>query len=132
MFAFSLSDRLESDQGFRLTGGRFESFQGIAELRQALLMLFSTRPGERALRPEFGCPLDRLAFEPNDATTAGMAIRLVSDAITRHEPRAFIVHLDAGPDPVDPACLRIDLDYQDRRNNATDQLTLSLPLDRTA
>ena len=129
MLAFSLVNNHHTRSGFQTSNGRLETVKGIAELRQALLMLLSTQPGERAMSPEFGCPLNRLAFEPNDATTAGMAIRLVSDAIERHEPRAMIDFLDANPNPDDPACLLIELHYRDLRDNSVDSLSLSVPLD---
>ena len=47
---------------------------GASAVRQSLMLLLSTQPGERIMRPEFGCDLYRLVFEPNDETTAGLAI----------------------------------------------------------
>ena len=44
-------------------------------IRQAILLLFSTRPGERVMRPDYGCDIHRLVFSPNDDTTAGLARR---------------------------------------------------------
>lgn len=108
--------------------GRLAQVEGPLALRQALLLMLATRPGERLGRPEFGCALDRLVFEPNDATTAGLAIRLVADAIERLEPRAEIVELDAGPDADDPSVLRIALTFRDRQGGAEDRLALSVNL----
>jgi phage baseplate assembly protein W len=47
------------------------------------------------MRPDYGCPLNGLGFEPNDDTTAGMAIGYIRRAIERWEPRVRIVRLDA-------------------------------------
>lgn len=80
-------------------------------VRQALLLLLSTTPGERAMRPEYGCSLNRLVFSRVDESTAGLAIHYVRQAVTRWEPRVEITHLDAGPDPNDPARLLIELRY---------------------
>ena len=133
MLGFNFPGQGDERTGLRLAaGGRLEAVQDIAELRQALMMLFSVRPGERPMRPEFGCSLDRLAFEPNDATTAGLAMRLVIDAITNHEPRAEVESIDAGPDPEDRARLRIELTYRDRRSGTADRLSVVLPLDGSA
>ena len=100
MLRFAFSDAPGAEPGFRLDGqGRVRSVHGIEELGQSLTMLLSTRPGERPLAPDYGCPLDLIAFEPNDATTAGLAIRLVADAVERFEPRAEILMIDAGADP---------------------------------
>jgi hypothetical protein len=72
-----------------------------AAIRQAIVMLLSTRPGERVMRPDYGCPLNRLVFAGNDATTAGLAIHYVAQALRRFEPRIDIVWLVAGPAPDD-------------------------------
>jgi uncharacterized protein len=75
--------------------GRLEWVQAQHTVRQALLMLLSTRPGERVMRPEYGCDLHQLVFEPNDDTTAGVAMHHVRRAIERWEPRVEILNLDA-------------------------------------
>jgi phage baseplate assembly protein W len=94
--------------------GRLAWVQGEQTVRQALLVLLSTRPGERIMRPEYGCDLHRLVFEPNDETTAGVAIHHVRRAIERWEPRVEILDLDAGPDPENPGRLEIVLEYRVR------------------
>lgn len=109
--------------GFRLDRqGKIAAVSGIEELGQSLTMLLSTLPGERTLQPEFGCPMDLIAFEPNDATTAGLAIRLVADAVERFEPRAEILSLDAYADPHSAHSLVLELVYRDRRDGATGQI----------
>lgn len=108
--------------------GRLEVVQGEETVRQALLMLLSTRPGERVLRPEYGCDLHRLVFEPNDETTAGIAIGHVRRAIERWEPRVEIIDLDGGPDPDDPSRLEIVLEFRVRFLPRTHRLRWSLSL----
>src|ERR1700709_1544794 len=68
-------------------------------VRQSIMMLLATIPGERVMRPEYGCPLHRVVFDPNDDTTAGLAIHYVRQAILRFEPRIEILRLDAGAQP---------------------------------
>ena len=70
---------------------------GTDSVEQALLILLTTTPGERVMRPQYGCQLHRLIFAPNDATTAGLAIHYVRSAIEQWEPRIEIVELDANP-----------------------------------
>jgi phage baseplate assembly protein W len=95
-------------------------------VRQAIVMLLTTAPGERLLRPDYGSQLHRLAFAPNDQTTAGLAIHYVRAALTRWEPRVEIVHLDAAADPYEPERLVLTLIYRVRTSLATDQLELSI------
>ena len=79
--------------------GRIDMVQDDASIRQSLLLLLSTSPGERVMRPDYGCYLRRLVFAPNDDTTAGLAIHYVRQAVGRWEPRVEIIGVDAGRDP---------------------------------
>lgn len=123
------ADAAGLESGLRLapTGG-MEMARGAAAVRQALLLLLTTRPGERVMRPDYGCELQRLVFSPNDDTTAGLAIHYVRRAIARWEPRVEIVRVDAGRDPGDPGRLTIRLDYRLRSTRELDRLTFSLDL----
>ena len=102
--------------------------EGAAAVRQSIILLLSTRPGERVMRPDYGCDLHRLVFEPNDATTAGLAIHYVRRALTRWEPRVEILHLDAGPHPDDAGRLDIALDYRVRAVRLTDRVVFPVTL----
>src|SRR5687767_9540813 len=90
-------DRTKTGSGLSLspTGG-VAMVDGHAAIRQSVLLLLSTIPGERVMRPRYGCELNRLIFQPNDATTAGLAVHYVRRAIERFEPRVEIVGLSAG------------------------------------
>lgn len=108
--------------------GRVELVRGDDAVRQSLLLLLSTRPGERVMRPEYGCLLGTLVFAPNDDTTAGLAMHYVRQAVTRFEPRAVVVRVDAGPDPVRPELLDVVLEYRSVVGGPTDTITMTVPL----
>ena len=97
-------------------------------VRQALLLLLSTVPGERVMRPDYGCDLFRLVYAPNDDTTAGLAIHYVRRAIERWEPRVEILDLDAGANPDDPTRLDIALEYRIRLTRQIEPLRFTLDL----
>ena len=86
--------------------------KGQALIRQSIFLLLATRRGERVMRPDYGCNLDRLVFLANDVTTAGLAIHYTRKALERWEPRIEILRLDANPHPEAPFCLEISLDYR--------------------
>lgn len=94
--------------------GAIDTVADDEAVRQSLLMLISTRPGERVMRPEYGCDLHRLVFSPNDDTTAGLAIHFVRQAVERWEPRVEILRVDANRDPEEATRLAIVLDYRVR------------------
>lgn len=99
-----------------------------AAVRQSILLLLSTRPGERVMRPDYGCNLHRLLFWPNDNTTAGLAMHYVRAAIDRWEPRVQITRLDANRDPHDASRLDIHLEYRLRATQRLSAIRMSVPL----
>jgi hypothetical protein len=108
--------------------GNVEMVADGASVRQAILLLLSTVPGERVMRPEYGCELYRLVFSPNDGSTAGLAIHYVRRALERWEPRVEIIELDAGRNPSRPELLDIFLTYRVHASQRAEELTLTLNL----
>jgi phage baseplate assembly protein W len=114
--------------GFQLTAaGRIQMVAGAGAVRQAILLLLETAPGERVMRPDYGCHLQRLLFAPNDETTAGLAIHYVRRAIQRWEPRVEILRLDAQTGN-DPGILEIHLDYRVRASQQVASLVYAFDL----
>lgn len=85
---------------------------GEAEIEQAIQVILGTAPGQRVMRPQFGCRIHELVFAPNNSATAGMAARYVGEALGRWEPRIEVQRVQARPDPANPACLLISVDYR--------------------
>lgn len=57
------------------------------DIRQSLYVLFSTSPGERVNRYDYGCLLRRYAFEPMNKETTIRMRNEIARAITLFEPR---------------------------------------------
>lgn len=109
------------------TGG-IEMVEAEDSVRQAILLLLSTMPGERVMRPGYGCDLARLVFSPNDETTHGLAMHYVRSALQRWEPRIEILRLDAGRSEQDPAVMEITLEYRVRRTRRAGLLEIPFKL----
>jgi phage baseplate assembly protein W len=101
---------------------------GRASVRQAILLLLSTRPGERIMRPDYGCELYRVIFMPNDDTTAGLAMHYVRRALNRWEPRIEILRLDASRSPEAADLLEVTLEYRVKLTQQWDFIRFALPL----
>jgi phage baseplate assembly protein W len=108
--------------------GRVAMVEEEASVRQAILLLLSISPGERVMRPEYGCELRKLIFSPNDDTSAGLAIHYVRQALERWEPRIEIIDLDAVRNEEDPARLTVYLEYRVRATQRLQQSSFSLSL----
>lgn len=122
-------DAPETSAGLQIDhGGRVAMVEKDASIRQSILLLFSTAPGERVMRPEYGCDLEQLVFAGNDETTAGLAIHLVRRVLVRWEPRVEVTALDARWDEARPGHLEILLDYRVRATQRADQLVFPLNL----
>ncbi|BCW50104.1 phage baseplate assembly protein W [Arthrobacter sp. 1088] len=116
--------------GLRITpSGRLATVTDAASIRQALLLLLSTRPGERVNRPTYGCHLFRLAFAPADDTTAGLAIHYVARAVEQWERRITVLSLDASRSPEDPEVLEVRLKYRVRTTQLEDEIAIALPVE---
>jgi len=81
------------------------------ELEEAIRLVLATAPGERPMRPEFGCGIHELVFAPVDATTAGAVAHEVRRALERWEPRVEVLEVVVTPDPTETGALYIDLRY---------------------
>jgi phage baseplate assembly protein W len=106
--------------GVNATGG-MAMVRREQELEQAMRLILSTYPGERPMRPAFGCRLRDFVFESATPETAALLNYEVHTALARWEPRVTIEKVDVTPDPYERNLLFIDIQYavkatNDRRN----------------
>ncbi len=87
------------------------------ELEEAIRLVLGTVPGERPMRPEFGCRIHDLVFGPANATTAGEIAYEVRAALARWEPRIEVVDVRVGFDRADAGTVYVDLRYTVRGTN---------------
>jgi phage baseplate assembly protein W len=115
--------------GLRLSAqGEIDTLEGTQAIKQAIRLLLSTTPGERVMRPDYGCSLFRLVFAPNDDTTAGLAIHYVRRAVERWEPRVELLRVDARRSEGREHVLEIELEYRIRATQDVDRLAFAYNL----
>jgi len=83
----------------------------------ALRMILSTAPGERVMRPMFGCKIWELLFEPINANTLGLMAEAVREAVGRWEPRVVLEDVRVSPDQRSYGQVAIDIDYSSKTTN---------------
>jgi phage baseplate assembly protein W len=96
--------------------GSVRLFGGADNISAAIRMILSTVPGERVMRPDFGCAMWELAFAPITATTLGMVEQAAREAIHRWEPRVDLERVLATGHP-DTGTVLIELSYRIRATN---------------
>ena len=105
--------------------GRLSLTDERSEIEQAVLIILLTTPGERVMRPTFGCRLHELVFAPNNSETAAQANRFVKQALAMWEPRINVQSVKTRPDPDEQARLNIDIQYELKATH--DQRSLVYP-----
>ncbi|MBB5710814.1 GPW/gp25 family protein [Sphingomonas xinjiangensis] len=96
--------------------------QGDGDIEQSLFVLMSTWPGERVMVPDYGCDLQRFVFADLTRTMLTELCEAVRVAIIRWEPRIDLLDVEATPDLLDSALLRIGIAYRVRATNTRNNL----------
>lgn len=102
----------------QIANGKIAAAQGEDTVRQAIWMILGTTPGERPMRPDFGCGIHALVFAPVNPSTLGQLASEVQQALIRWEPRIDVISVTAEPVPGNPQAIAIAIDYRVRANNS--------------
>ena len=97
--------------------GSIRLTRGPEEIDSGLRLVLLTAPGERVMRPEFGCRIHELVFEPVNANTLGRMTQAVREALTRWEPRIDIDAVSVAEDQNISGLVHISIDYRIRATN---------------
>jgi len=87
------------------------------EIEEAIRLILGTSPGERPMRPEFGCRIHDFVFASADGSTAGLVADEVRRALGRWEPRIDVVDVAVSFDATDAGVLYLDIRYEIRATN---------------
>jgi hypothetical protein len=100
-------------------GGQIETTRdGDESVRQSIWTILATSPGERVMRPGFGCGVHDLVFGVNNAATATAVSGAVREALATWEPRIDVLDVSAAADPSRANVLLIEISYQVRSTNS--------------
>jgi phage baseplate assembly protein W len=86
-------------------------------IRQSILIILGTAPGERVMRPNFGCSIHDLVYAPNNMNTASLAAHFCVEALSKWEPRIDEIEASADASTVDANRLDISIKYKVRATN---------------
>lgn len=87
-------------------------------IRQGIHLVIGTALGERLYRPEFGCRIHDLIFEPNNSHTRNMAEFYVEEALLKWEPRIRKIEIAATVDSDEPNTIHLEVSYSVRATNS--------------
>ena len=108
--------------------GRLPWSSDERSIREVLLNILLTRPGERVQRPEFGAGLLNFVHQPNNETTRNLIGGVVRKSIQQWEPRVVVETVEVEPSPTRVADVHINIRYRLRfaRESAEVGFTLNL------
>jgi phage baseplate assembly protein W len=99
-------------------------------VEQSIEIILSTAKGERVMRPDFGCNLNRLLFSPNNGTTRALAAFEVQEALRSWEPRIDVIEIDVRADGDEGEQLLIEINYRVRNTDSRFNLVYPFYLNR--
>jgi len=95
--------------------GQLEYESGPEKVRQSIQIILDTEPGERIMRPTFGCGLRRYLMKPNVTATRALIQREVALALKAWEPRIELKSVEVTPGD-DPSLVLIEILYIQKRD----------------
>lgn len=90
---------------------------GADDIDRSMRIVLATAPGERVMRPQFGCRIWELMFEPVTANLLGSMADAVQEAVAQWEPRVEVSEVVVLPDDDDASLVRIVVKYVVRTTN---------------
>lgn len=90
---------------------RLAMVSGDANIQRAIRMILFTVPGERVMRPDFGCEIHSLIFHPCNDQTAALAERYVRDALFQWEPRIELIAVNVSFGNTEVGEMLINIEY---------------------
>ena len=87
------------------------------EIEQAIQIIVMTYPGERPMRPQFGCKMRDFVFRSADQSTAAELALEVRNSVLQWEPRVDVHDVRVHPDPIERNRLDVEIVYAIKRTN---------------
>jgi uncharacterized protein len=97
--------------------GALDWERGATLVRQSILLILDTEPGERLMRPEFGCGLGRFVMEPNSPATRAAIGREVEASLGQWEPRITVEGVEVTATD-DPTIVLVSIGYRHVRDQS--------------
>ena len=91
--------------------GNIALAKGIEDIEQSIRIILETMPGERVMRPEFGCQVKELLFSPRNAATETALISYVDEALARWEPRISVFSIEVRDDSANDGAWIVEINF---------------------
>ena len=96
--------------------------RGRDDIAESIRIILCTAPGERVMKPTFGCRLQELVFAEGNAATRALAERYVRQALEQWEPRIDVDSVTVRMDGDQNASMLVKVEYVVRDSNSPDNI----------
>ena len=103
--------------------GQVAETQYEDDIRQSIRIIIETAPGERVMRPDFGCGIHELVFSSMDSQAMQRVRSTIEDALRRYEARVEVIDVSVMESrEFSDGRMRIEVDYRIRKTNQVGNL----------
>ena len=103
---------------FSQNGRDVQRVSEYEEIQQSLQILLNTAQGERIMREDFGCDLDRFMFEEISQSLINSLTTLITDAVLYYETRIELNAVEIDESVEIEGLLSIAIDYTVKSTNS--------------
>jgi len=122
--------KYQPDKPVSVMDGKITYSEGEESIKESIMIILGTARGERVMRPDFGCDLNRFVFALNNTTTATLIESYVRESLLKYEPRIEVTDMKVTPDEAEGNKLYIDIEYTVKTSNTKDNLVYPFYLER--
>ena len=108
--------------------GRLVWSEGEDNIRESIVVILKTEPGERLALSGFGAGLGRFLFEPNNAATHALIEQAITGSLARWEGRIQVEAVEVVTDPADLSAALATITYRLVATNGRERISLAIPL----
>jgi len=99
--------------------GTIETSSYEEDIREAITIILMTNKGERIMRPEFGCNINKYLFAVMDYTNIQLMKKDIKDALIMWEPRIQNIEVSINKNLAENGKFMIEISYKVRLTNST-------------
>lgn len=99
-------------------------------VEESIRIILGTTPGERVMRPDFGCKINDIVFAPASSKTVSLAEHYIEEALVKWEPRIILKDVSGAQDNDNPGLINIRIDYEIRSVNTFFNMVYPFYLER--
>lgn len=106
----------------RVENGKIAWSKYEESIKESIKIILGTTPGERVMRPDFGCRINELVFEPYNTSTETLIAFHIKEALLKWEPRIEVLNVNVASHEDEKEKLIVNIEYMIKTSNSRNNL----------